>query len=410
LQSFFSRLGHIIRTFQEQIVTPPMAVTQFPYSAQVRFHIYLIRNHNEYKPDDPENFDVEDFKRQVLEVAMHRQKFSFTVSQHTLAEDHDLSMAYSRSLRSTVLGSLRLDGTFHSAKRLFLDAAALQEHLRKLHGQFEMASADGDRHIPIFVFSLDFPLPVFIDKYWQAKSMDDMIIAVQSDDTHFVTHLACNGKPIVHNLRNPTRSLLVATLQHLSGVVPSHLFYNHAHQRTSQNWMWSVGCSPEAITATSPGNFSQITLDAAQRNMVISAMSTSLFVANSAVEILSHAQTGKGSDRVFGVIPNDRIVQLHIAIKQSWRKVAAHVKALDFNGAIPIVHTARRNAEKLRSLAEDTATFLNVDSCLRPDSVSAQTTSGTGFDWSLWLSIALAMASMGAYLTYKPARSKPKLI
>lgn len=66
---------------------------------------------------------------------------------------------------------------------LYRDSISLEEHLRTLHTHFQEAEPDlwrdgaGSRTIPIFIFSLDYPMPVLIDKYHQAKAMSDMYAA-----------------------------------------------------------------------------------------------------------------------------------------------------------------------------------------------------------------------------------------
>ena len=97
---------------------------------------------------------------------------------------------------------------------------------------------------------------MFIDKHYQARALDDMVIAVQSDEVEWESHLSCNGKAIVWNLRNPLRSMLSATVHHLSGLLPMHLAYDDAHGKVSQDWLWSVGCSPLSHTASRLANFS----------------------------------------------------------------------------------------------------------------------------------------------------------
>lgn len=110
----------MVRSFQRQVITPPVSSAPTPYSAKVRFHIYLVRNHNDYRPDDPENFDFNEFKRQIDELALPRQKFTYTITSHTLSDDYGLAMAYTRSMRSAVIGTLRSSGQFVSYKRLYL--------------------------------------------------------------------------------------------------------------------------------------------------------------------------------------------------------------------------------------------------------------------------------------------------
>ena len=52
---------------------------------------------------------------------------------------------------------------------------------------------------------------------------------VQSDDKEWESHLSCNSKAIVWNLRNPLRSVLAATVHHLAGLLSMNLSYDDAH-------------------------------------------------------------------------------------------------------------------------------------------------------------------------------------
>ncbi|KAJ1478176.1 hypothetical protein T484DRAFT_1818502, partial [Baffinella frigidus] len=196
---------------------------------------------------------------------------------YTMAEDQALAVAYANALRSAVVATLKVDGRFVATKRMYLDSRVLQRHLQLLHQHLSGASdtrhlqllhqhfsgaSDTDekdtpnkKDVPVFLFSMDFPLPVFVDKHYQARSLQicplldglplpvfvdkhyqarslqDMVIAVQSDEVEWDSHLACNGKPVVWNLRNPTRAVLAATVQHLAGVLPMHLTFDAAHSK-----------------------------------------------------------------------------------------------------------------------------------------------------------------------------------
>lgn len=53
--------------------------------------------------------------------------------------------------------------------------------------------------IPIFWFINDDPL--FIDKHYQAKALSDMVIVVQSETSSWESHLQCNGRSLLLDLR-----------------------------------------------------------------------------------------------------------------------------------------------------------------------------------------------------------------
>jgi len=58
-----------------------------------------------------------------------------------------------------------------------------------------------ERHIPIFLFSIAYRTPLFIDKYYQARALKDMVIIVQSPHLQWASRMQCNGKSIYLNLR-----------------------------------------------------------------------------------------------------------------------------------------------------------------------------------------------------------------
>ena len=53
--------------------------------------------------------------------------------------------------------------------------------------------------IPVFWFNHGDPL--LVDKHYQAKSLSDMIIVVQSEDSSWESHLQCNGQSVLLDLR-----------------------------------------------------------------------------------------------------------------------------------------------------------------------------------------------------------------
>lgn len=53
--------------------------------------------------------------------------------------------------------------------------------------------------VPIFWFIHNEPL--LLDKHYQAKALSNMVVVVQSDDDSWESHLQCNGRPILWDLR-----------------------------------------------------------------------------------------------------------------------------------------------------------------------------------------------------------------
>jgi hypothetical protein len=95
------------------------------------------------------------------------------------------------------------------------------------------------------------------------------------------------------NLRNPYKAALSATVQHLTGLLPTHIAYSAAHGRVSQQWLWSTGDNPNSLTS-SHASFNQMQVDVAQRHMIIGVLQHSLDLVNHAVEHLGNVTTTRG--------------------------------------------------------------------------------------------------------------------
>jgi hypothetical protein len=137
---------------------------------------------------------------------------------------------------------------------------------------------------------LNHEVPVFIDKYYQAKALSDMVIAVQSNVSAWESRLSCNKKPIYWDLRNPLKSTLSSVGLLLGGLIPAHIGYNPASNKAYQNWLWSVGDSPLAYT-TRNAQFSSLHRDVVFRNYIVNGINDSVAVLNEGIAILQNQKT-----------------------------------------------------------------------------------------------------------------------
>ena len=117
----------------------------------------------------------------------------------TIASQTDpaVSFAITRSIKAASVMQIDSEGRRTSTKRLYLDSSMLQQHLRSIRdGRLSAFASDGAAEITIFILSLDTPHPLFVvrfdaafwllahahpqDMHYQAVSLPDMIVAVQS--------------------------------------------------------------------------------------------------------------------------------------------------------------------------------------------------------------------------------------
>jgi len=405
-----ARVGALIEGTQRQLITPPIADISAPYRAQVYFHTYLVANHETYQPDAPEHFDFDRFKAALETLRLPRQRFHHVLHKYSLSEDPALAVALANSMRSAAVASLKVDGKFVSTKRMYLDSQVLQRHLQLLHDKFVSAEEEQDaeklassivddapvhrRDVPIFIFSMDVPMPVFIDKHYQARALEDMVVAVQSDELEWESHIACNGGAVMWNLRNPLKSVLAATAQHLAGLLPTHIAFDEARNKVSQDWLWSVGCGPLSHTSAflnwKSQGFPKAQVDASQRAQVVSILQEALAAANEGVATLRRTTTSPDNRALAMAAPNDRLVQLHVAAKLAWGKAVVEVGRLDFDAAIPHAHAAARSAKAFLDLAQHSEKLLVLSACLHP-------VHNAPFDYGMVLAVGAALLAVVIY-------------
>jgi hypothetical protein len=124
-------------------------------------------------------------------------------------DDTALAIAFSSSMKTSVIPNIDASGQFITASQSYLDSKEIQYHLRMLHTDKhaqEEEEEDYDavymsKHIPIFLFSLDEVAPVLIDKYYQAKALADMVLIAQTNFPFWDSRISCNNKNIPSNMR-----------------------------------------------------------------------------------------------------------------------------------------------------------------------------------------------------------------
>jgi len=197
--------------------------------------------------------------------------------------------------------------------------------------------------VPVFVFMLDRPHPVLLDAHYNARALEDMVLAVSNaaHEDEPPLGISCDGY-LLSRPPSPLRHTLAAVLQHLGGVLPPHLGYRPGSSASSpyddaagdesdggaglsggaggggggdggdaadnggaaapgasaasagassadfsggrieHDWLWATGAHPLAWTGTG-ASYSQLSVDALHRSYVLDALDASVDAANRAV-------------------------------------------------------------------------------------------------------------------------------
>eukprot|EP00002_Diphylleia_rotans_P035024 TRINITY_DN7593_c0_g1_i3.p1 TRINITY_DN7593_c0_g1~~TRINITY_DN7593_c0_g1_i3.p1 ORF type:complete len:704 (-),score=133.81 TRINITY_DN7593_c0_g1_i3:988-3099(-) len=202
LDSFISQLGAVISKGISQVITPTSTAPRVYARDKVTIELYIICNHKTYKPTSMHNFDLVLFRSELNLIKLPKQDFSFVIHRVKMDEDPVLSVAFASALKTDMVGAMDARGRFYSQQRTYIDSVQFRRHL-SLTSEILDNDQTSSRalRIPIFLFSLDHPYPVLVDKYYQAQALGSMVIAVQSPQLRWETNLMCNSIPIFWNLR-----------------------------------------------------------------------------------------------------------------------------------------------------------------------------------------------------------------
>ncbi|KAG5564784.1 hypothetical protein RHGRI_000854 [Rhododendron griersonianum] len=302
--SFLAHLGATLWGSMRHIIAPSLADGAFHYYEKISFQLFFI---TQEKVTSMKQLpvDVKDLNEGLSSLLLPSQKVMFSPHMLALSEDPALAMAFSVSRRAAAVPVLLVNGTYRKTVRSYLDSSILQHQLQRLneHGSLKASSVRflkywiaADEKMPgthaHSRLTLEVPLfwfihndSLFVDKHYQAKALSDMVIVVQSEPSAWESHLQCNGRSLLWNLRRPIKPALAAVAEHLAGLVPLHLAYSHAHETAIEDWIWSVGCNP--LSVTSQGwHISQFQSDTIARSYILTALEESILLMNSAIHLL----------------------------------------------------------------------------------------------------------------------------
>jgi len=218
---------------RQPLVFPPLA---FP--TRISIEIYIVKLHNSYNPFPYNAYAEDGFDYRVLEKGLAQlrlQSQELAVTVHTIdahasskvdigGAGESIELAIAACLRHTIYSNVYLDeaqGKEHGTPRQqqYVDAACVWSHL--LQYDVEHAKADSVQHVPIFVLSMDTPVPTFASPSLSlSTAVGGGVLAVQNRQTHVDSGKACGGQRLMLKGRDPSGAILVAVAGLVSGIAP----------------------------------------------------------------------------------------------------------------------------------------------------------------------------------------------
>ncbi|RYR57724.1 hypothetical protein Ahy_A05g023431 isoform B [Arachis hypogaea] len=289
--TFLAHLGATLWGSMRHIISPSIADGAFHYYEKISFQLFFITQekvrHIKYLP-----VDLKSIMEGFSSLLVPSQKPIFSQQMLALSDDPALAMAFSVARRAAAVPLLLVNGTYRKTVRTYLDSAILQYRLQRLneHGSLKGGHAHSRSTLEVPVFWFIYNEPLLLDKHFQATSLSDMIIVVQSEQSSWESHLHCNGHSLLLNLRQPVKAAVAATAEHLAGLLPLHLVYSQTHESATEDWIWSVGCNPFSITSQG-WHISQFQSDSIARSYIITTLEESIQLVNSAIHLLMVERT-----------------------------------------------------------------------------------------------------------------------
>eukprot|EP00698_Gefionella_okellyi_P007073 TRINITY_DN1720_c0_g1_i3.p1 TRINITY_DN1720_c0_g1~~TRINITY_DN1720_c0_g1_i3.p1 ORF type:complete len:764 (-),score=127.23 TRINITY_DN1720_c0_g1_i3:951-3242(-) len=371
---FASRLSALLLDTTHHLVTPSSSFLPSQFSERVNFHLYVVTNHNSFDPLGPTALNADVYREAISSLCTRQQQFSFAIHRVSMSDDAEISVAFHRSLRTAVIPQLRLDGSFVSAARMYIDGDELQHQLAQQTAAHEDADTQTHRHRDVFVFlfSVDVGMPLYVDKFYQARALHDMVIAVQSDYARVESHMQCNGNVVTVNLRDPLDQLVSATLTHLAGVLPPHLSYDLHRQRASQTWLWGMPhYQPTAMQ-----------MDAIHRNYVLAALQRSQHAYNDGVKTLQNIRTAPQTYANL-VSVEQAVVFLQVThailVHDIWPTIIDAASAGEYDAALELHHVVMLASRRFNETARWIAAELSAAAC-----VPVRQQFWSSYEWIIW--------------------------
>lgn len=398
--TFLAQLGATLWGSMRHIISPSIAEGAYHYHEKISFQLFMITP-EKVRSIKQLPVDLKALMDGLTSLVLPSQKVMFSPHMLSLSDDPALAMAFSVARRAAAVPLLVVNGTYRTTIRSYLDSSILQHQLQRLNEQGALkgmpAHSRSTLEVPIFWFIHSDPL--LVDKHYQAKALSDMVIVVQSESVSWESHLQCNGRSLLWDLRRPIKSALAATAEHLAGLLPLHLVYSQAHETAIEDWIWSVGCNPLSITSQG-WHISQFQSDTIARSYIITTLEESIQLVNSAVRLLVREQTTAQTFKLFRTQERE-LVHKHNLVTGLWRRISTITGEARYMDAMRLLSTLEDASRGFADMVNATIGLLHPVHCTREREVQVELDMTT---------IPAFLVVFGVlWFVLKPRRAKPKI-
>ncbi|KAL8095497.1 uncharacterized protein LOC141689529 isoform X1 [Apium graveolens] len=397
--TFLAHLGATLWGSMRHVISPSIADGAFHYYEQISFQLFFI---TQEKTTNIKQFvDQKALSEGLSTLVLPSQKVMFSTNILSLSEDPALVMAFSVARRAAAVPILLVNGTYRKTVRSYLDTSILQHQLQRLndHGSLKGKHAHSRSllEVPIFWFIQNEPL--LVDKHYQAKALSDMVIVVQSESSAWESHLQCNGRSLLWDLRRPIKAALGAVSEHIAGLLPLHLVYSQAHENAIEDWIWSAGCNPLSITSQG-WKLSKFQTDTIARSYILTTLEESIQTVNSAIRLLAMELTSEQTFKLFHTKERE-LVNKYNYVVSIWRRISTITGELRYTDAMRLLYTLEDYSKGFAEYVNATVANLHPLHCTRQRKVQVEL--------DITTIPAFLVVFFVLWMVLKPRRPKPKI-
>lgn len=397
--TFLAHLGATLWGSMRHIISPSIADGAFHYYEKISFQLFFITQ-EKVRSIKHLPVDLKALMHGLSSLVLPSQKVMFSQHMLPLSEDPSLAMAFSVARRAAAVPLLLVNGTYRKTVRSYLDSSILQHQLQlNDHGSLKGMHAHSRSSLEIPIFWFIHGEPLLVDKHYQAKALSDMVIVVQSEPSSFESHLQCNGRSLLWDLRRPIKAALAAVSEHLAGLLPLHLVYSQAHETAIEDWIWSVGCNP--LSVTSQGwHTSQFQSDTIARSYILTTLEESIQLVNSAIHRLVMERTSEQTFKLFHTQERE-LVNKYNYVVSLWRRISTVTGELRYVDAMRLLYTLEDASKVFVDYTNTTLASLHPIQCARQRKVDVE------FDMTTIPAFLIVFFIL--WFVLRPRRPKPKI-
>ncbi|CAI9098983.1 OLC1v1035726C1 [Oldenlandia corymbosa var. corymbosa] len=398
--SFLAHLGATLWGSMRHVISPSLADGAFHYYEKISFQLFFITQER-VRNIKQLPIDLKSLQNSLSSLVLPSQKVMFSQHMLPLSEDPALAMAFSVARRAAAVPLLLVNGTYRKTVRTYLDSSILQHQLKRLneHGSLKGSHAHSRSTLEVPIFWFIHGDPLLVDQHYQSKALSDMVIVVQSEESSWESHLQCNGQSLLLDLRRPIKAATASVSEHLAGLLPLHLVYSQAHESATEDWIWSVGCSPLSITSHG-WHISQFQSDSIARSYILTALEESVQIVNSAIRRLAVERTSDQTFKVFQSMERE-LVNKYNYVVSLWRRIATISGELRYDNAMGILYTLEDASKGFSDLVNTTLASLHPIHCTRQRKVEVE--------YDMTTVPAFFVVFIILFLVLRPRRPKPKI-